>query len=1534
MEYGLAVGIDGSKAEAGSRVIVRSLQDISQSAESAANSVGKTESATGMLSKALDACKDAVGVAAGAFAAWKLADLARDAGLLAARVETLGVVMTAVGNNAGYAGSQMNEFAKSIAAQGITTEASRQAAVRLTQAHVDMAKASGLARIAQDAAVIANTNSSDAFDRMSTSLATGQAMIAHHMGLMVDYVGAEQRLAASLGKTKEELTQTELTQARVGEMMKAGTGIAGSYEAAMGTAGKSINSMSRFTDELKLAWGALALPSLTILVSNLTDSLKELNKATADNKSGIASTGDSMATFTTGTLTHFKKEISEVNALLLDMKSGLYLLGAVAAAPGMIAGTDLVKKMLAQSNQAAESAKAIREYAAAVKAADNGQPARDTSDVHMMAVGQMQLEAKRIAVGNAARAEEAAASLKAAAEKANEDARTLAEKQATYDKQLLDSRDALKHQYLANDRQAEDAALKARLDQLTYEKDMGLKTAQEFLDGKYTLERTSWQKELDGANAQSHTLYQAYAAVSKDPGADETMQNHALQAYIKSLGEAQKIKEKMDGATAHKPLDDLIAQVSEVNRLSAAYTNLYKNQVTDFNSLKALRDASSAAKAALVGTNATGGFDSISDQTANQLAMQQDAHEKRMKAIEDERQANINMLMDGSRSAQDYYGFISALNDKQSNEDQIDILKKKKLTTDATTTQILEAARYTSMAGQLASTLASTQDQNNRKGFESAKAFNIGAAIMSTAAAVVNQLATNPGPMGWASAALAAATGAAQVAKIDSTSFGGGSTGVSAVGSAAASSQAGNSAATSGGSMAGPTTSTQDSLSESALQSLASAADNASIAIAKVADSLSKISDILATSQNQLAINSAPGVGAHLQDPSTSLTTLFKDTLKWDWATGLGQFAVNVLTGPFKAMFGWGSSWATTGAGVQLGLANGQVTDQNYVEQTKSGGWFGSDKHRTNYSAGDPGFTKVLQEVLGQIAGKINLGAVATGTTSNISMANLAPSNIATAGKTAQQITDELNAWFTNAASAMADTVAGLKNFTAYGESSYDALIRLSTALQGVNGELNKVGASLITSSLSGADSAYNLTQLFGGTDKFTAAMDTYFTSIFTKAQQNTMTMSADTDAIKIAFDTMNAAGLNAAIPKTRDGFAALVNTITGELNSADPKVQASAQGLLQSLTSIAPAFGDLMTLTENATQALLDYNSNLQERSNTAQGLTYTEQLYKLQVDQEKQLTDARKNGMNVTALMITQQQEYSKAVSDIFKQATTDAIGIQTGLLQGLTGVLKSHLSPQDLYQSAEASYQQTKTLAETGNKQALTDLSTKANDLLAASSAYNASNAQYQADYNDVVATLSSLAGLSTTSPTLEAAQKQLSTLQAISTAMNDGNKAQLQYLSGLLTNTGIVAQYLSGYLKNLQGNGAQTAAQAVTSLNLPSFDVGSPGLPSDMAANVHRDEIILDANTSRSLQKYGIQVQSPALEAGSQGIAATNRIMDSMVTHLGAIDQNTAATVQRLEASIKVMQAGFNRSIELQTQMTADTAEIKRKARQRG
>ena len=212
----------------------------------------------------------------------------------AARVETLAVVTQTLGKNAGHTAAEIRALEKAIQDQGITTEASRQSLALMMQAELDLADATDLARLAQDAAVVAGIDSSQAFQRLVTVISTGSTRMARTMGLQVDFNAGYKAMAVELGKTVEELTAQEKAQSRANSVMAEGTQIAGAYDNAMQSVGKQLTSTKRHWDEYRKAVGETNIELLgyaNLLVQKVlkaeTERLKKLAELRTATELGI-----------------------------------------------------------------------------------------------------------------------------------------------------------------------------------------------------------------------------------------------------------------------------------------------------------------------------------------------------------------------------------------------------------------------------------------------------------------------------------------------------------------------------------------------------------------------------------------------------------------------------------------------------------------------------------------------------------------------------------------------------------------------------------------------------------------------------------------------------------------------------------------------------------------------------------------------------------------------------------------------------------------------------------------------------------------------------------------------------------------------------------------------------------------------------------------------------------------------------------------------------------------------------------------------
>ena len=218
-----------------------------------------------------------------ALAAEKLAEFIKNTATLAARYETLGVVLGVVGNNAGYTSQQMENYAKALQATGISMVESRNTLAVMAQAHIDLAKATELGRLAQDAAVIGNINSSEAFQQMIYGIQSGQTDVLRTIGINVNFEQSYAALAKTLGTTTKDLNENEKATARMNAVLAKAPALAGAYEASMGTAGKQLLSMKRYGEDLQVVLGGLFSDAFRESVYAVNQGLIDTKKWLQDN---------------------------------------------------------------------------------------------------------------------------------------------------------------------------------------------------------------------------------------------------------------------------------------------------------------------------------------------------------------------------------------------------------------------------------------------------------------------------------------------------------------------------------------------------------------------------------------------------------------------------------------------------------------------------------------------------------------------------------------------------------------------------------------------------------------------------------------------------------------------------------------------------------------------------------------------------------------------------------------------------------------------------------------------------------------------------------------------------------------------------------------------------------------------------------------------------------------------------------------------------------------------------------------------------
>ena len=176
---------------------------------------------------------------------------------------------------------------------GITTQASRDIVNKMIAAQLDLSKATELARLAQDAAVVAGQDSSQALQGIMHGITTQQIEVLRTYGINVQF---EREFLAARQRLGRDLTDLERKNVALNRVLAEAPKIAGAYEASLGTVGKQMTSLARYVEEAKAAIGEQFLPEMRKAIQGLT----ELAQWTRENADTVAAWAKGIAAAAVG----------------------------------------------------------------------------------------------------------------------------------------------------------------------------------------------------------------------------------------------------------------------------------------------------------------------------------------------------------------------------------------------------------------------------------------------------------------------------------------------------------------------------------------------------------------------------------------------------------------------------------------------------------------------------------------------------------------------------------------------------------------------------------------------------------------------------------------------------------------------------------------------------------------------------------------------------------------------------------------------------------------------------------------------------------------------------------------------------------------------------------------------------------------------------------------------------------------------------------------------------------------------------------
>ena len=276
---------------ADAKVWVRETQRAAQSFNKLANTVQKQSAQTqSALNKLAKFAKGTLAVAIGFSLSRQIMQTAGSLKALGkaavwghARVAQMSAVLNMLGQRLGYTAKEMDGFTETIRKKGIEMGVAQNTLQEFIRYEMDLTKSTELARVAQDAAVMSNSNSSATLDKLIYGIARQNSLILRNAGLQVQAGQAIDDYAASINKAASSLTSAERTQAVLNAVLKEGKKIEGAYEKSLTMPLKKLGSLVRVYDDISKAIGKTLYPIMKTFVNNGLDPLvKWISAAVAE----------------------------------------------------------------------------------------------------------------------------------------------------------------------------------------------------------------------------------------------------------------------------------------------------------------------------------------------------------------------------------------------------------------------------------------------------------------------------------------------------------------------------------------------------------------------------------------------------------------------------------------------------------------------------------------------------------------------------------------------------------------------------------------------------------------------------------------------------------------------------------------------------------------------------------------------------------------------------------------------------------------------------------------------------------------------------------------------------------------------------------------------------------------------------------------------------------------------------------------------------------------------------------------------------
>ncbi|MCK5020749.1 MAG: hypothetical protein KAS32_27255, partial [Candidatus Peribacteraceae bacterium] len=230
----------------------------------------------------------------------------------ASEVEGMGIAMHVVANNAGIMAEDVDKVRDSVVEQNVTTEAANRLMTDLIRNQLEYTQATELATAAQNIAVASGASTSETIERISQSISSGRTWLLRRLGLVEHLDAVYERYAETLGKTSEELDESQRKQAVVNYVLQEGEKYAGAYEQAMKNAAKVMRSTTDRVKEISYAFGSIFEPALYEVAKAVYDFVDSIVDWAHENEAKLRAIAGSVSNFMRGVVNSVRQFIAGI----------------------------------------------------------------------------------------------------------------------------------------------------------------------------------------------------------------------------------------------------------------------------------------------------------------------------------------------------------------------------------------------------------------------------------------------------------------------------------------------------------------------------------------------------------------------------------------------------------------------------------------------------------------------------------------------------------------------------------------------------------------------------------------------------------------------------------------------------------------------------------------------------------------------------------------------------------------------------------------------------------------------------------------------------------------------------------------------------------------------------------------------------------------------------------------------------------------------------------------------------------------------